>query len=203
MTIASDLVTSTRADYVGIDNRAAGRTVGFLMGRMLPIDRRSVSVLLGSRQYRGHEEREAGFRSYFLECHPDIEIGATLEVADDSEKSYQAAAALFARRPELGGVYCAGGGRTGVLRAVKETFSDNRPLVICHDLTDTTRDALVLGNLDIVIDQNARLMAEQSVLHLLGSLTSTAPYLTRKLIEPRIVTRENIPARDRFGAGLR
>jgi len=193
VTIASDLASASRADYVGIDNRSAGRTAGMLMGQMISGTRNGVAVFLGSRQYRGHEEREAGFRSVFSEILPNVEIGVTLEVADDSEKSYQLALALFARRPDIAGIYCAGGGRIGVLRAVAERFSGDRPRVFCHDLTIETQEALLAGTLDIVIDQNARLMAEQATLHLLGSLASSAPYLTKKLIEPRIITRENIP----------
>jgi LacI family transcriptional regulator len=47
---------------------------------------------------------------------------------------------------------------------------------------------------DVVIDQNARLTAEQAVIRLLGSIASSAPYLTKKFIEPRLIFRENIPA---------
>jgi len=193
VTITSDLPSTSRADYVGIDNRLAGRTVGLLMGQMLNSDRKGVAVFLGSRQYRGHEEREAGFRSVFSEMFPDVEIGATIEVADESQRSYRAAQALFARNPDIGGVYCAGGGRAGIVRAVQEQFGDQRPLVFCHDLTEQTREALLNGTLDIVVDQNARLMAEQATIHLLGALATNAPYLTKKLVEPRLITRENIP----------
>jgi len=194
VTIASDLPSISRADYVGIDNRLAGRTVGLLMGQMLSPERSGVAIFLGSRQYRGHEEREAGFRSVFAERFPAVEIGATIEVADENRRSYQAAQTLFARNPKIGGVYCAGGGRSGILRAIQEQFTHDRPKVICHDLTEKTREALLNGILDIVVDQNARLMAEQATIHLLGALASTAPYLTKKLIEPRLITCENIPA---------
>lgn len=193
VTIASDMPSTPRANYVGIDNRSAGRTVGLLMGRMLDHRREGVAVILGARLYRGHEEREAGFRSVFAEEFPDIDIIATHEVADESSRSYQEAQSLFVRHPNLAGVYCAGGGRGGVLRAVAECFPDARPRIFCHELSDNTREALLAGTLDIVVDQNASLMAEQAVIHLLGSLTSSVPYLTKRLIQPRIITRENIP----------
>ena len=44
-----------------------------------------------------------------------------------------------------------------------------------------------------MIDQNARLIAEQSVIRLLGSIASSAPYLTKKFVEPRLIFKENIP----------
>ena len=194
VTIVSDLPSSQRADYVGIDNRTAGRTAGKLMGQMLSGDAVGVTLFLGSRKYRGHEEREAGFRAVLNEEFPNITVAEAVETDDSSAKGYQAAISIFARQPGLGGVYIAGGGRSGVIRAVKETFSSGRrPLVFCHDLTQHTREELLAGVLDIVVDQNARLIAEQAIIHLLGTLASSAPYLTKKLIEPRIITRENMP----------
>ena len=195
VTIASDLPSSQRANYVGIDNRIAGRTAGKLMGHMLKNDSNGVALFLGSRKYRGHEEREAGFRAVVGEEYPHVSVAEAIEIDDDSEKGYQTATSLFARNPKLAGIYVAGGGRSGVIRAVTETFPGPgpRPLVFCHDLTEQTREHLLLGSLDIVIDQNARLMAEQATIQLLGTLASSAPYLTKKLIEPRIITRENIP----------
>ncbi|QKD18599.1 hypothetical protein [Mesorhizobium sp. NZP2077] len=38
-----------------------------------------------------------------------------------------------------------------------------------------------------------RQVAEQSVIRLLGSIASSAPYLTRKFIEPRLIFRGNVP----------
>ncbi|RUT88977.1 LacI family transcriptional regulator, partial [Mesorhizobium sp. M7A.T.Ca.US.000.02.1.1] len=59
--------------------------------------------------------------------------------------------------------------------------------------TKDTRGHLVDDLLDVVIDQNARLIAEQSVIRLLGSIASAAPYLTKKFIEPRLIFKENVP----------
>ena len=194
VTIASDLPSTPRANYVGTDNRIAGRTAGLLMGAMLAPGSSEVGLFLGSRNYRGHEERESGFRSVLSEKFKDVKVADTIETEDDSARGYQAAASLIARRPDIAGIYVAGGGRAGVVQAVIEARRAERPLIFCHDLTDQTRDFLLKEQLDVVIDQNARLMAEQATIQLLGSVASSAPYLTKKLIEPRIITRENIPA---------
>jgi LacI family transcriptional regulator len=195
LTIASDIPSTPRASYVGIDNRVAGRTAGYLMGRLLGGGTGRVAIVMGSRAYRGHEEREMGFRSIVVgEC-PGLQVGAALEVNEDSEASYRAVARLIAGDDPLLGIYCVGAGRRGVVRAVRERSGTGKPIVICHDLTDETRRNLLEESVDAVIDQNARLMAEQSVIAMLGSLASAAPYLTRKFVEPRIILRENIPVR--------
>ena len=95
--------------------------------------------------------------------------------------------------PQLLGIYRVGAGRSGIALALREVKLQRRPVFIRHDLTRETRSYLVDDLLDVVIDQNARLIAEQAVIRLLGSIASSAPYLTRTFIEPRLLIRENIP----------
>lgn len=192
VTIASDVSQTPRAAYVGVDNRVAGRTAGLVMGRMARAATGSVALFLGSRAYSGHEEREAGFRAVMAEQFPGLTILPAIEVDEDSTTSYAATSRLLQGRDDIAGIYCVGAGRTGIGRAVAERGRP-RPFVVFHDLTNVTRQLLAEDVIDVVIDQNARLTGEQAVIRLLGSIASTAPFLTLKYIEPRIILRENIP----------
>ncbi|MGH6861786.1 MAG: LacI family DNA-binding transcriptional regulator, partial [Phyllobacterium sp.] len=59
VTLVSDILHVPRIGYIGVDNRAAGRLAGFLLGRFLGKGtRRKIALFAGSRSYRGHEERE-------------------------------------------------------------------------------------------------------------------------------------------------
>lgn len=194
ITIASDVLAAQRSDYVGVDNRAAGRTAGLLMGRMAGHSAGALALFVGSRAYHGHEERENGFRAVIAEQFHRLQLLPVLETAEDSSTSYTVAARLLRSRSDVAGVYCVGAGRTGIARAVAE-LGRPRPFVIVHDLTNVTRKYLAEDVIDAVVDQNARLTGEQAVIRLLGSIASTAPFLTRKYIEPRIIFRENIPER--------
>ena len=193
VTLVSDISHVGRISYVGIDNRAAGRLAGYLIGRFLPGARGKVALIAGALAYRGHEEREMGFRSVLGEEFPNLTITSAVEINDEPEVSYAATMRALHNEPELLGIYCVGAGRSGVARALREARPQRKPIFICHDLTKETRGYLVDDLLDVVIDQNARLIAEQSVIRLLGSIASSAPYLTRKFIEPRLILRENVP----------
>lgn len=193
VTIASDIPTAARAAYVGVDNRAAGRVAGLLMGRLIPQRAGELAVFLGSHKYRGHEERDAGFRSILTTEFPQLKIARTLEVQDARTASYDLAVRLLRDHPGIVGIYCVGGGRSGVVKALRELGHTETVTMICHDLTAEARKFLIDGSVDVVIDQNARLIAEQSVIALLGSIASALPSLTRKYVEPRIIFRENIP----------
>lgn len=193
VTIATDVPAAPRSAYVGIDNRVAGRTAAHLFGRFLRGQGR-LALLTGSRVYRGHEEREMGFRSVLSEEFAGLSIAHALEINDQPEASYRAASRILDSAEGIDGIYCIGAGRSGVVRALSEAKLERRPYFICHDLTRLTRGYLLNDQVDVVIDQNARLMAEQSVIQLLGSIAASAPYLTLKLIEPRLIFKENIPA---------
>jgi LacI family transcriptional regulator len=149
--------------------------------------------VVGSRSYRGHEEREIGFRSVLGEDFPNLLVKSAVEINDEPQASYNAAIRLFQAEPELLGIYCVGAGRSGIVKALAEAKLRRKPVFICHDLTGDTRRYLVDDLVDVVIDQNARLTAEQAVIRLLGSIASSAPYLTKKFIEPRLIFKENIP----------
>jgi len=195
VTIASDVLATPRSAYVGVDNMVAGRTAALIMGRMAGAVRGSVGLFLGSRAYHGHLGREHGFRTLLEHDFPDLTLLPAIETGEDSARSHAATIALLRTTPGLVGIYCVGAGRTGITQALQEVCPVRRPFVIMHDLTDSTRAWLAADQIDVVIDQNARLVGEQAVIRLLGAIAASAPLLTAKDIEPRIVLRENIPIR--------
>ena len=113
VTIASDIPAAPRAAYIGIDNRIAGRTAAWIMGRMIGERHGTIAVFMGSRSYRGHEEREAGFRSVVVEDFQDLSISSVVEVAEDSRKSYTETLGVLRREKDLVGLYCIGVRRAG------------------------------------------------------------------------------------------
>jgi LacI family transcriptional regulator len=152
VTLVSDIASPDRAAYIGIDNRAAGRLAGYLMGRFLGPGEAEVGLLAGSLHYRGHQEREMGFRHVLAEDFPDLTVVAIREDQDDTEHAFRETAALLRDYPTLRGVYNAGAGNRGVARALEE--SGREVVAIAHELTPHTRRFLIAGLLDAVIDQN-------------------------------------------------
>ncbi|MEV8466410.1 substrate-binding domain-containing protein [Fluviibacterium sp. DFM31] len=193
VTIASDIPSIQRAANVEVDNVAAGRVAGLLMGRLVPRDRTGICVFMGSRRYRGHEERDLGFRSILQEEFPALQISGAVEVFDARSEGRDMACRVLKSTPDLAGIYCVGGGRAGVAEALTQAGRQDDLVFICHDQTSEMRQYLLDGTVDAVIDQNAVLVADQSVIALLGSIVSLVPSLMRKFIEPRIIFKENIP----------
>lgn len=194
VTIASDVLSTPRSAYVGVDNRVAGRTAAQIMGLMTGASEGSIGLFLGSRAFHGHQEREFGFRALLEDQFPTLSILPAVETGEDSRRSRAAMADLLDASDDLVGVYCVGAGRTGIVEALKSVARKHRPLMIMHELSDSTRSWLVDDLIDVIIDQNGRLVGEQAVIRLLGSIAASTPLLAFKHIEPRIILRENIPS---------
>ena len=61
VTLVSDVPSSRRHHYIGVDNVAAGRTAGSLMGRFVRTGAGKIGVIAGSQSLRDHAERIFGF----------------------------------------------------------------------------------------------------------------------------------------------
>lgn len=191
VTMVSDISNVPRVGYVGIDNRAAGRLAGHLLGRFVAADRTETALFAGSLSYRGHEEREMGFRHILAEEHRRLEIVALREVRDDSQHAYEEARTLLSDYPRLAGIYNIGGGNRGIARALEEAGRVRDVVFICHELTEHTRRFLLAGTLDAVIDQSPRLEAREAVDCLVHAARGTSFAPTS--IPIAVIFKENIP----------
>ena len=193
LTLVSDISNVPRCGYVGIDNRAAGRLAGHLLGRFMASGGGKVALFAGSLSYRGHEEREMGFRHMLAEGFPQLAIVQTREVRDDVDLAYAAARELLAKVPDVGGIYNIGSGNRGIARALEEAGLGQRIVFIGHEITPHTRRFLLSGVMDAVIDQNPRDEAREAIEQLAAAARGQAGDRMPS-IRIEAIFRENIPA---------
>jgi LacI family transcriptional regulator len=193
VTLISDILNARRAAYVGLDNRSAGRTAGYLIARFLGRRPAKVAMIAGSLSYRAHEEREMGFMHLFQESCPAIEVVGLREGHDDAEKNYRQTRMLLARHPDLAGIYNIGGGADGIGRALKEARRQDEVVFVGHGLSPDTRALLLDGTMDAVITQNP-FHAMMSTVAIFDNLRAGRE-ATVGVESPRseIIFRENIP----------
>ena len=80
--LVSDLPNSQRDYFIGIDNVAAGRTAGFLMGKFLNTAG-EILVVTNSLRSRDSPERRLGFDSVMASDFPTFTSLPTVESYDD------------------------------------------------------------------------------------------------------------------------
>lgn len=192
VTIASDVQNVPRVAYVGIDNRQAGRLAGHLLGRILAPNRSvKVGIFGGSLSYRGHEEREMGFRHIMREEFPGMQILELRETRDDRRLARDETLALLQSHPDIGAIYNLGGATQGIAQALAAHGRAADIALIGHDLTEANKALLLDGTIDAIIDQNPRVEAREA----LNILTSAVRGAAYTFVAPRIqlIFKENIP----------
>ena len=192
VTMASDIRNVPRVNYIGIDNHAAGRLAGYLTGQMTGPDRRKVALMLGSRAYLGHEEREMGFRSILRESFPGLDIVAEREVEEDAERARQALLSVLKLHPDLNAVYCIGAGQPGIAKAIEQTGRTGSLFFVGHGLSSDTRRFLTDGTMNVVIDEDIEVEAREAIDSLVRASMGDQP-LTSSTIRINAVFRENVP----------
>jgi LacI family transcriptional regulator len=193
ITLISDLSNSPRTAYLGLDNRAAGRTAGYLIGRFIGPRPAKVALIAGSRSYRAHEEREAGFLHVLSEMFGQLEVVGLREGHDDSEQNYAQTRSLLDQHPQLAGIYNVGGASDGVARALKDTGRDQKVVFVGHGLTPDTRALLIDGSLDAVITQSPQATLASAV-RIFVNVREGRPALSGvESTRGQVIFRENLP----------
>ena len=192
VTIASDILHVPRVGYIGIDNRAAGRLGGYILGRFLgQQSKNKIALFAGSLSYRGHEEREMGFRRVIAEEFSHLNIVELNEIEDSREKAYSETIALLKRHSDLAGIYNLGAGNQGIGQALMDSGKSDSIIFIGHELTESTKRLLLNGTMDAVIDQNPRVEAREALATLMSSIKGE-PF-DQQPPRVQVIFRENIP----------
>lgn len=157
VTFVTDIRGITGINYIGPDNRQAGRVAGDLMGRLIGHEGGDVIVVAGMLSMIGHEEREMGFRAVLLERYPACKICSVMESRENAELAGQLVYEVLSTNKNVRGIYNASAGARPVVNAIKALGLSDQIIFITHELTDERRTLLQSGLIDVIIDQNPEL----------------------------------------------
>lgn len=154
VTLVSDVPNSRRFQCVGINNTAAGRVAGTLLGRFVGDRPGPVAVVVGSLIQRDHAERWLGFKQVVERDCPHLIPLPVLEGRDDSDITEWQIQEVLERHSDLRGIYSAGAGNRGIIRTLEGMGRAGQVTVVAHELTPHNRKALVDGTFDAIINQD-------------------------------------------------
>ena len=161
-TLLSDLTTPARSGYIAVDTRKAGRTAAWTISR-LARQPGKIGILLGSHRYLSQETAEISFRSYMRENAPQFQLLEPLVNLDDPRIAYEAVEDMISSNADLVGIYMAGGGREGLIRALRDENVGGRIIAVCNELIPLTRSALIDGTIDLVLGTPIAALASHAV----------------------------------------
>lgn len=140
--LLSDFAQGERANYVGLNNLKVGRIAAYMVGTAVHRPGK-IAVFVGGHRWHGHELREAGFRSYLREYHPQFTVLDTLVNLETRQLTHEATLNLLERHPDLRGIYVAGGGMEGAISALREVRAPGDLVLVVNELTPDSRVALL------------------------------------------------------------
>lgn len=194
VTLVSDLPGSRRDHFAGVDNIAAGRTAGSLMGRFLAGRQGCIAVIAGSMLVGDHRDRLTGFSERLMEINPALTILPVIESQDDPARVHDLIAPKLRETQDLIGIYNLGAGNRGLIRALRERhYKAKRPVAIVHELTPFTREALNADLIDAVLNQDPGHEVRSAVRVLKAKADGVAVIDAQERIRIDIFLKDNLP----------
>ena len=193
ITLVSDVPSSRRQHFVGIDNVAAGRTAATLLARSMHPAKGRVGLVLGSLSLRDHAERLFGFQQVMASEYPQYQLLPPIEGQDLSSRTEPLMQRLLKREPGLVGLYSIGAGNRGIAQALTASGRSGAIAWVCHELTPHTRRALVDGVAQAVINQDAGHEVRSACRLALAALSGQRVLAEQERIRIDIFVRDNLP----------
>jgi LacI family transcriptional regulator len=167
VTLITDVDADARHTYVGLNNRAAGQSAAFLMGRHLQAHTSpDVAVVVATFSYTCHEDREIGFRSLLRQRFPNVNLVEVIKGADSGPATYEATKRFLDEHGKLDGIYNVAGGNEGLAAALRDHGLAGRTLFVTHEVNRITEPLLRSDAIDYLLTQDLRLLLRTAVEHL-------------------------------------
>src|SRR3954452_14182581 len=194
VTLVTDLPTSRRIAYVGLDNRAAGATAAYLLDQWLPDDA-AVLVTRGTGSFRGEDDREMGFRVTLRSLRPGRRQVDLVDPSGDAEALRGLVRDALAVAPAITAVYSlyATGGNAAIVAAFADAGRACR-VFVAHDLDAENLTLLQEGHLSAVLHHDLALDLRRAC-HVVMEARGALPGAPRSWhAGVQVVTPYNIPA---------
>lgn len=195
VTLFSDVAGSMRETHIGADNRAAGRTAGLLLGRMVAGGRDTLLLASQATRLSAEIERRIGFAQVLEERFPKLKLLRMPDIPADDAGAERALIRFLKKGADasaVAGLYNVGSGSAGLARAL-ETAGLGSPVgFAAHDFTDAHRALLGSNGLSYVLHQDIHycVLAAARVLRALCENVRGALNVVQPRVE--ILTAENL-----------
>ena len=179
--LVSDLGGIPGCHYAGIDNERAGRTAGYMIGRLMAApslrdSRNKVLILSAFHDFPAHRQRVAGCIQAV--SYPGSTLSAQLvdkETFDDPDICFRLASTAL-KRGGIAAIYNTGEGSEGIANALRKYDAARNVIWVAHEMHDEHRALLIDGSLDVAIDQDPDRQALSALQQLL--------YSTKQIAQP-------------------
>ncbi len=185
-----------RVDFVGIDSCAAGATAARLLGRFAGAARGQVLVVAETMNARDSLERRLGFDRVLTQDFPRLEALPSLETHGDPARARRVVANAVASHPEIVAAYILSSEARAPLEALRAVCDLRKVIVVAHERTRCTEEALAAGDIDAVIAQDPGHLIRSAIRLLRARSDDREPIASQEQVRIDILINENVGSAD-------
>lgn len=153
VTLATDVSSSKRIAYAGMDNQASGRTAASLIGKYLIGHPKKVLVTMRNHKFQSEEVRAISFRGFIARKYPEVRLLEYREEPGATSQTEKNVVELLYENRDVTAIYSIGGNNQSILNAVSQVGL-NIDIFIGHDLDQDNELLLRREDIDFVLNHD-------------------------------------------------
>jgi LacI family transcriptional regulator len=181
-----------KADWVGIDNVAAGATAAALLGKFSHVNNGAILLISESMQSRDSLERRYGFDQVINADYPHLHSLPSLETYGVEGRARDIIKTSLAANSDVSGVYIMSSEARLPLEVLQEAWKGKRPVVIAHERTSFTEQALIEDSIDAVIAQDPGHLVRSAIRKLRANLQNRELIASQEKIRLEVILKQNL-----------
>lgn len=189
--VVTDAPNTGRLAVVSIDTLASGALAADLMGHFLR-GKGKVGITLSSLTITEHTDKHQAFANTLAELHPGMRLQEALEDNGVEAEAYEKSRLLFAKHPDIAGMYITTEASIPVLDAARDANILDKITFITTDLFPALVPEIRAGAVAATIYQRPRTQGRMAFRVLQEFLVEGACPLFRVTLAPHLVMRGNL-----------
>lgn len=180
------------ADFVGVDNFAAGATAGKLIGRFTCGAPGKVMVIAETMQSMDSIQRRHGFDTKINEQFANLQCLPSIETHADEARANQIIPRVIDKNPDITAIYVLSSEARVPLAAAAAKVDLANLVVVAHERTPFTEAALDDNRIDAVIAQDPGHAVRSAVRIMRARTDAREPLAAQERIRIEVLLKENL-----------
>lgn len=181
-----------KLDFVGINNLAAGATAGRIIGNFLSGKTGKVITITETMQSMDSIERRCGFDEVLNSKFPNLQVLPSLETYSDIKRTERIIARTFQNQKNIMAAYIISSEAREPITRLSTHYNLKDIIVIAHECTKFTAQALLEEKIDAVIAQNPGHAVRSAIRILSARMENRQPIAAQEKIRIEILLKENL-----------
>ena len=180
------------ADFVGVDNFAAGATAGKIIGRFLGRDPAKIMIIAESMGARDSIERRRGFDSILNAHFPHLTALPSLETYGDERRANAVIRKVLEHNPDIGAAYILCSESRVPVSAIAQCADMRNLTIVVHERTPFSEQSLREEGIDAIIAQDPGHAVRSAIRILRARSDMREPIASQEKIRIEVLLKENI-----------